>query len=77
VPDPAARPLSAQELSELLDRKPHSLRPLAERLLPPPLAAVEPAARLGIDSSSLQTAEDVPQVPSTVLMAIARGNITP
>jgi Family of unknown function (DUF5681) len=77
VPDLRARPLSAQALSELLDRKPHLLRPLAEQLLPPPLAAVDPAARLGISPTSLQTIEDVPQVLSTVLAAIARGEITP
>jgi hypothetical protein len=53
------------------------LRPLAEQLLPPPLAAVDPAARLGIDPSSLRTVEDVRRVLSTVLMAIARGEITP
>src|SRR5215813_15613642 len=51
VPDLAARPLSAQALSDLLDRKPHLLRPLAAQLLPPP-AAVDPAERLGIDLAS-------------------------
>ena len=35
VPDLAARPLSAQALSDLIDRKPHLLRPLAAQLLPP------------------------------------------
>ena len=77
VPDLVARPLSARALSELLDRKPHLLRPLAEQLLPPPLAPISPAARLRINLSSLQTAEDVRQALSTVLMAIARGEITP
>jgi hypothetical protein len=76
VPDLAARPLSAQALSELLDRKPRLLLPLAEQLLPP-LAAIDPAARLGIDLSSFATLEDVRQVLSAVLMAIARGEITP
>src|SRR5262249_27364819 len=33
VPDLVARPLSAQALSDLLDRKPHLLRPLALQLL--------------------------------------------
>jgi hypothetical protein len=47
VPDLAARPLSAQALSDLLDRKPHLLRPLAAQLLPPP-APIDPAERLGI-----------------------------
>src|SRR5438552_3698056 len=51
VPDLAARPLSAQALSDLIDRKPHLLRPLAAQVLPPPLAAIEPAAGLGIDLS--------------------------
>jgi hypothetical protein len=77
VPDLVARPLSAQALSKLLDRKPHLLRPLAEQLLPPPLTGIDPAARLGIDLSSLRTAEGVRQVLSGVLMAIAHGNITP
>src|SRR5262245_10119226 len=45
VPDLAARPLRAEVLAELLDRKPHLLLPLAEQLLPPPLAAIDPAAR--------------------------------
>src|SRR5215472_15783434 len=39
VPDLVARPLSTEALSNLLDRKPHLLRPLAAQLLPPPLAA--------------------------------------
>jgi hypothetical protein len=77
VPDLVARPLSAQALSDLLDRKPHLLRPLVAQLLPPPLDAVDPAERLGIDLASLRTAEDVRQVLSTVLAAIARGEIAP
>jgi hypothetical protein len=77
VPDLVARPLSAQALSDLLDRKPHLLRPLAAQLLPPPLASVDPAERLGIDLSSLRTVEDVRQLLPTVLAAIARGQITP
>jgi hypothetical protein len=76
-PDLVAQPLSAQALSKLLDRKPHLLRPLAEQLLPPPLTGIDPAARLGIDLSSLRTAEGVRQVLSGVLMAIAHGDITP
>jgi hypothetical protein len=50
VPDLVARPLSAQALSHLLDRKPYLLRPLAAQLLPPPLRAIDPAERLGIDN---------------------------
>lgn len=76
VPDLAARALSAQALSDLLDSKPHLLLRLAEQLLPPPLAAIDPASRLGIDLSSLRTAEDVRQVLSAVLMAMAHGEIT-
>jgi hypothetical protein len=75
VPDLAARPLSAQALSDLLDRKPHLLRPLAAQLLPPPpLAAVDPAARLGIDLSSLRTSEDLRQVLSAARGPAARTN---
>jgi len=48
-PNLAVWPLSAQSLSDLLDRKPHLLRPLAAQLLRPPLAALDPAERLGID----------------------------
>ncbi len=77
VPDLVARPLSAPALSDLLDRKPHLLRPLAARLLPPPLGAIDPAARLGIDLASLRTAEDFRQALSAVLMAVARGAIAP
>ena len=77
LPDLAARPPSAQALSDLLDRKPHLLRPLAAQLLPPPLAAIDPAARLGIDLSSLRTFGDLRQVLSTVLAAVAHGDIAP
>jgi len=77
VPDLAARQLGAPALSGLLDRKPHLLRLLAAQLLPPPLTAINPAARLGIDLSSLRTVEDLRQVLATVLAAIARGDITP
>src|SRR6266436_6204635 len=77
VPDLVARPLSAQALSDLLDRKPHLLRPFAAQLLPPPLASIDPAKRLGIDLSSLRTVEDFRQVLPAVLAAVPRGEITP
>jgi hypothetical protein len=76
VPDLAARPLGARALSDLLDRKPHLLRPLAEQLLPPP-ASFDPAEYLGIDLNSVRTAEDCRQVLSTVLAAIGRGEVAP
>jgi hypothetical protein len=76
VPNLAARPLSAQALSDLLDRKPHLLRPLAAQLLPPP-AAVDPAERLGIDLASLRTVEDCQRMLATILEAVARGRIAP
>ena len=75
--DLAARQLGATVLSDLLDRKPQLLRPLAAQLLPPPLTDIDPAARLGIDLSSLRTVEDLRQVLATVLAAVARGDITP
>jgi hypothetical protein len=77
IPDLAAHPLSARALADLLDRKPHLLRPLAAQLLPPPRTAIDPAKRLGIDLSSMRTAEDCRWVMPTVLAAIARGEITP
>ena len=77
VPDLVARPLSARALSDLLDRKPHLSRPLAVQLLPPPLASIDPAERLGIDLSPLRTVEDFRQVVSTVLAAVSRGKISP
>jgi hypothetical protein len=77
VPDLVARPLSAQALSDLIDRKPHLLRPLAAQVLPPPLAAIDRAERLGINLSSLRAVEDFRQVLSTVLVAVARGEIAP
>jgi hypothetical protein len=76
VPDLVARPLSAQALSNLLDRKPHLLRPLAAQLMSP-LAAIDPAARLGIDLSSLGTLTDFQQALRTAWAAVARGEITP
>jgi hypothetical protein len=77
IPDLAARPLSARALADLLDRKPHLLRSLAAQLLPPPRTAIDPAKRLGIDLSSMRTAEDCKWVMPTVLAAIARGEISP
>ncbi len=77
VPDLVARPLSAQALSDLLDRKPHLLLPLAAQLLPPPLASIDPAERLGIDLSSLRAAEDFRQALAAVLAAVSRGEIAP
>jgi len=77
APDLVARPLSAQALSDLLDHKPHLLRPLAAQLLPPPLASIDPAERLGIDLAPLRTAEDCRRVLTTVLAAIGRGEIAP
>jgi hypothetical protein len=77
VPDLAARPLSAEALTGLLDRKPHLLYPLAAQLLPPPLAAIDPVKRAGIDLASVRTGEDCRQVLATVLAAIARGEIAP
>ena len=77
VPDLIARPIGAEALSGLLDRKPHLLRPLLAQLLPPPLVSLDPTARLGIDLSSLRTAEDFRQVLPTVLAAVARGEIAP
>ena len=77
MPDLAARRLSAQALSDLLDRKPHLLRPLAAQVLPPPLAAIDPAERLGINLVSLRTAEDVKEALAAVLAAVARGAVAP
>jgi hypothetical protein len=77
VPDLVARPLSGQALSNLLDRKPHLLRPLVLQLLPTPLAPIDPAERLGIDLSAINTAEDFRQLLLKVLAAIAHGEITP
>jgi hypothetical protein len=77
VPDLVARPLSAQALSDLIARKPHLLRPLAQQLLPPPLGTIDRAERLGIDLDSLRNGEDCRRALSTVLAEIARGDITP
>ena len=72
VPDLVARPVSPETLLALLDRKPHLLRPLVEQLWPPPLTAPDPAARLGIDLSSLRSVED-----SRQLLPIALTGILP
>jgi hypothetical protein len=54
LPDLAARPLGAKALGALIDRKPHLLRPLLARYLPPPLRPMPPTRRLGIDLGSLR-----------------------
>jgi hypothetical protein len=77
VPDLVARPLGPKALSDLLDRKPHLLRPLAAQLLPPVLAAADPAERLGIDLSLLRNAEDARRVLYAVLAVVSRGDIAP
>src|SRR5712691_2246933 len=77
VPDLVAGPLGPKALSDLLDRKPNLLRALAAQLLPPPLAAIDPAERLGIDLSLMRTAEDARQVLCTVMAAVSRGDIAP
>ena len=77
VPDLLARPLSAEALWDLLDRKTYLLRPFAEQLLQPPPASIDPLERLGIDLSSLTTVEDCPRVLAAVLVAVAGGQITP
>jgi hypothetical protein len=53
VPDLVARPLSAQRLSDLLDRNAHLLRPFAAQLLPPPLASIDPTEPVGGEPSRL------------------------
>jgi hypothetical protein len=77
VPDLVARPLSPQALSNLLDRKPHLVRPFVLQLLPPPVTPVDPAERLGIDLSSLHRVEDFRRLLPTVLAGIASGKIAP
>ena len=76
VPDLAARRPSAQALSDLLDRKPHLLRPLAAQVLPPPLAAIDPAERLGIDCV-VANGRGCPEALAAVLAAVARGEVAP
>jgi hypothetical protein len=74
---PAEEGRLSQALSDLIDRKPHLLRFLAAQVLPPPFAAIDPAQHLGFDLTSLRTVEDFRQVLSTVLAAVARGEIAP
>jgi hypothetical protein len=76
VPDLGARPLSAQALAKLLDRKPYLLRLLAAQVMPP-LAAIDPAVRLGIDFSSLRTVDDFQQALRIAWAAVSRGDIAP
>ena len=77
VPDLARRPLGARSLLDLIDCKPHLLRALAAQLLPPPLAPIDPAERLGINLSSFRMVEDFRQVLPILLAAVARGEIAP
>jgi hypothetical protein len=72
----AARPLKGKALSDLLERKPYLLRALIKQLLPRP-PSFDPAACLSIELESLRTAEDCRQVLSTVLEAVAQGEIAP
>jgi hypothetical protein len=64
-------------LSDFLHRKPHLLRPLAAQLLSPPVAAIDPAERIGIDLSSLRTSEDFQQALRTAWAAVSHGEIAP
>jgi NAD(P)-dependent dehydrogenase (short-subunit alcohol dehydrogenase family) len=77
APDLAARPLRPEALSDLIDRRPHLLRPLIAQILPPRLPSTDPAKHLGIDLSWLRTVEDVQQMLAPVLAAVARGEIAP
>jgi hypothetical protein len=77
VPNLVARPLSAKALADLIDRKPHLLRPLAAQLLPPPLASTNPAKHLGIGLSLLRTDEDVRQALSAVLRPLRAARARP
>jgi hypothetical protein len=70
------RPLSPQALSDLLDRKPHLLRPSCCNCCRPSLP-VDPAERLGIDLSSLGTVEDFRRMLPIVLAGISSGKIAP
>jgi hypothetical protein len=63
-------------LSALLDKKPWLLRPLAEQVLPPPLAAIDPLERLGIDIASVDGPEDFRGALAVVFAALARGDIS-
>jgi hypothetical protein len=61
----------------VLDRKPHLLRPLAAQLWPPRRAIIDPAARLGLDLPSLWKVEDLRELRSTLLAAVARSAVAP
>jgi hypothetical protein len=57
-------------LSALLDRKPQLLRPLAAQLMPPPVAAIDPTQRLGIDLALPPAPADLQRAPAAVLTGI-------
>lgn len=73
APDLAARPLGA---AAPLARKPHLLPALAAQL-PPTRPARDPAERLGIDLSSVPTAEEARRYLTVIVAALARGEISP
>jgi hypothetical protein len=75
IPDLVARPLGAQALSALIDRKPHLLRPLAAQLMPPPIAAIDPMQRIGLKTP--RTMADFQRAFPVVLNAVADGEIGP
>lgn len=74
VPDLRARSVRPEVLSDLIDRKPHLLRPLAMQVLPPP-AVRDPAELLGIDLLSVRTADDARRALSRAWAAVGQGEI--
>jgi hypothetical protein len=76
LPDLAARPLRPAALASLIDRKPYLLRPLALRWLPP-RAALDPAARIGVDPAAVRRPQDALSALQAVWAAVAAGDLSP
>lgn len=62
-------------LAPLAARRPYLLLPLAKLMLPPPLHAVDPGDRLGIDFSRMTDAGEIAEAIGRVMQAVCRGEI--
>jgi hypothetical protein len=82
IPNPKRRAITLQAwradpqaASAVAKRRPWLLRPLLMQIMLPPLAAQDPAERLGVRPEAVQTPEQARRVLIAVWAALARGEI--